>query len=318
MSIQTQIKTINLGIDVSKDKLDIWLSPNCEHRVVENNKLAIQSFIEELKIRALPIKLVVMEATGGYEKEVAILCQKAGFPVHVAHPNQVYHFRQSLRIFAKTDRLDAEVLAVFGEQNQPEADQPIEAKEEALKELGRRKQQLTDWLVTEKMRMKDHLAEDTKESIKRMIDHLKKEIKAVEEQIEKHLMLCSQKREKVARLQTFKGIGKQTAHLLVVSLPELGKLTRAQISALVGVAPKNQDSGRKSGYRAIHGGRFYVRKALYMAALSTVQYNVSMKVFYDGLRARGKKGKVALTAVMRKMIIALNAMLRDQKNWISV
>ena len=172
-----------------------------------------------------------------------------------------------------------------------------------------------DTLTQEKHRIRDHLSAKTKQSIKRTIDHLGNEIKLIEEELAEEVSRSEEDAEKAARLETFKGVGRRTSLLLVSLLPELGRLNRAQISALVGVAPKNRDSGRKQGYRFIQGGRFDVRKILYMVALVAIRHNKKMQIFYKSLRARGKAAKVALTAVIRKVTITLNAMLREGNDW---
>ena len=181
-----------------------------------------------------------------------------------------------------------------------------------------RRNQLTDNIAAEKCRLDQYKDFPILcRSIKKMIKQLEREIQLIKEQLEKTIVKSEEKQETYERIQTFKGVGKTVASTLVANLPELGQLNRSKIAALVGVAPKNKDSGQKKGYRCIQYGRFYVRKALYMVALSAILHNKQMREYYQRLTANGKKPKVALTAVMRKTIITLNAMVRDKRNWVS-
>lgn len=207
------------------------------------------------------------------------------------------------------------MLALYGEQEKPEENADKVEKMHIFKELSNRQQQLKELLTIEKMRLKDHFSSATKKSIEESIKHLEKGIKEIEDALEKEISQSPENNEKVRLLESFKGVGKRSAHLLLAMLPELGSLNRAEISALVGVAPKNRDSGKKTGYRYIQGGRFYIRKVLYMVALVAIRYNPALKNYYEHLRGKGKAAKVALTAIMRKTIITLNAMVRDSKEW---
>lgn len=313
----TQNNEFIIGIDVAKSKLDIFILPSSEHFVIDNKKSDITKFFAEfLKKHELKnVKMCVMESTGGYEKLLAKLLTKMEFPVHIAHPNQVYHFAKSRKLFAKTDKIDSRILAYFGELLDLESSSLLTEQEELLKQLASRRLQLTDTLTIEKCRLKDHLAKDTRRSIIRFIKLIKREIELIENKIKELIESNEKEKERADLLQTLKGIGKQTAHLLVALLPELGKLTRSQIALLTGLAPKNNDSGSKKGYRAIQGGRFYVRKSLYMPALCAIRYNEPLKTYYKKLVDKGKQPKVAIVAVMRKMIITLNAMLMKNESW---
>jgi transposase len=302
-----------IGIDVSKDKLDICWLPSNKHEQILNENQAIIKWIKT--IDSASVQKIILEPTGGYEKRLIRLLLESKFPIHIVHPTQIYHFGKSKGLFAKTDKIDARMLAMYGEQEKPEINADQVEKRYIFKELAHRQQQLKDLLTTEKMRLRDHLSSATKKSIKGTIKHLEKEIKEIEEALEKEIAQSQENNKKATLLQTFKGIGKRSAYLLLAMLPELGSLNRAEISALVGVAPKNKDSGRKIGHRFIQGGRFYIRKVLYMVALVAIRYNPPLKAYYEHLRDKGKAAKVALTAIMRKTIITLNAMLRQGKEW---
>jgi transposase len=256
-----------------------------------------------------------MESTGGYEKRVARLLTQAGVPIHIAHPNQVFYFARSKKLFAKTDKIDAAILAYFGKEMEITPTSLPSEEDQEFKELATRQEQLTHALMVEKCRLKDHLTSETKRSIIRMIKQIERELDLIAEKIKEHIEESEVKKQRANLLKTFKGIGEKTAHMLVACLPELGKLTRAEIASMVGVAPMNQDSGATQGYRAIQGGRFHVRRALYMPALSAMQHNSRMRAYYERLIAKGKKEKVAIVAVMRKMIITLNAMLKNNESW---
>jgi len=309
-----QNNNVILGIDVAKYKLDIAILPEKKHYVIENNKKAISSFIKKMKT---PIELAVMEATGGYEKLCAYMFDKKGFPIHIADPSKVYHFAKSENVYAKTDKIDAFVLANYGKEKNPKRTK-LKTKEDAeLAELSVRERQLKEIIAAEKCRLKSPLqTSSAKRSIKRMIKQIEKEIEILTNRISEIIASDEEKKEKAKRLQTFKGAGKQLANTLIAQLPELGYLNRAKIAALVGVAPRNKESGQKKGYRKIEGGRLYIRNLLYMSALSSIRYNKKLREFYQALLQKGKKAKVALTAVMRKIIITLNAMLRDKKDWV--
>lgn len=302
-----------IGIDVSKDKLDIWSIPSNKHELILNTEEAILNWISTIDQKC--VQNIVLEPTGGYEKKIVRLLLSSKFPVHIGHPSRFYHFGKSKGLFAKTDKIDARMLAMFGEQEKPEVNAEQIEKRHIFKELAARQQQLKDLLTIEKMRNKDHLCVATKKSLEDSIEHLEKGIKEIEAALEKEITQSKENNEKVILLESFKGVGKRTAHLLLALLPELGSLNRAEIAALVGVAPKNKDSGQKRGHRFIQGGRFYIRKILYMTALVAIRHNPKMKTYYEKLRSKEKAAKVALVAIMRKTIITLNAMLRDSQQW---
>lgn len=302
-----------IGVDVAKDKLDIHCLMTGKYAQIGNNATSIRQWLKNAKKGN--ITMLTVEKTGGYEELIRGLCVIHDVPVHVAHPMKVHYFAKQKGYFAKTDRIDAKILAEYTlQENVSASPVPTEA-DRILKELIARRTQLVQQITAEKCRLKDHLSTVIKRSIKRQVKSLENEITLIEKQIEKNIEADPEKHAKKARLETFKGVGPKVAIGLVAGLPELGTLSRSQIAGLVGVAPKNYDSGRKTGQRRIVGGRYDVRKLLYMGALAAITHNPIMKAFYAGLKARGKASKVALVAVMRKIIIALNAMVRNQTDW---
>lgn len=314
MNTERKIEKEVIGMDVSKDKLDIFTFGSKKSQIIKNNEKSIKKFISLLKKDNF-YGLVVMESTGGYEKLAhKILCE-AGINVHVAHANKIFHFKNQKGYFGKTDNIDAEVLMKYGEQEEITATEKYDKNEEVKKELSSRRTQIMDQIVVEKCRLKEHLSTFIKKSIQRTIKLLKNELALIDKEISKIINSDSTTSKKSQLLQTFKGVGNVVSATLICLLPELGALNRAQIACLCGVAPKNNDSGTKTGKRKVVGGRFYVRKVLYMSALTSVRSNHDMKIYYRQLKAKGKASKVALTAVMRKIIITLNAMLRDSLPW---
>ncbi|MFN3234954.1 MAG: IS110 family transposase [Gammaproteobacteria bacterium] len=240
----------------------------------------------------------------------------AGAPNHKAHPSRVHNFAQYKGYFAKTDRIDARLLALYAQESGIEPDSIMDKNQLKIKEYSSRRTQLKDMLTAEKQRLKSVMfASDIKRSIKRQIKQIEQELSLVTEKLNAIIQADASLQVKYDRLQTVKGVGKEVALILVTDLPELGELNREKISHLVGVAPQTRESGQKQYYRRIHHGRFYVRKALYMSALVAIRYNPRMKKIYQRLLAKEKLKKVALVAVMRKMIIMLNSMIQNQVDW---
>lgn len=305
-----------VGIDVSKDKLDIKMLPNNQHDQIQNSKNHIRSFIKNKLIKSGKPDIIVFESTGGYEKQLMSSLIDFDIPFHRAHPNRVYHFAKGKGYFAKTDRIDAEVLARYGQQEEIVADKPREIEALKNQELSSRKSQLKGMIEQETHRLRSmYFNKQIARSIQRSIKQLKEELKIIDRQLEESLARNEENLAKLKLLQTIPGVGREVSMTLVTDMPELGTLSRGQISALVGVAPQNKDSGRKQGSRHIGKGRQQVRKVLYMSALVGMRYNPVLKVFYEKLRANGKKPKVALVALMRKLIITMNAMVRENRPW---
>jgi len=305
-----------IGADVSKDKLDIHILPMDKHFVVKNTQPGVSNFMKNTLRKLGSPELIVFEATGGYEKTLQIYLLKHDVPHHKAHPTKVYHFGKGKGYFAKTDHIDAQMLARYGQQEEIVADQNSSEAQIEIRELSARKTQIKDLIEREKHKLNQvYLVKSIKRSIKRTIKLLEKELVLIEKELEKMIVNDKMLSEKRELLQTVKGIGKEVSTLLVTDLPELGQLSREKISSLVGVAPQTKDSGKKQGYRSIGQGRFYVRKGLYMAALVASRHNPRMKTIYEKLLSKGKKKKVALVAVMRKMLIMMNAMVKNNSHW---
>lgn len=305
-----------VGIDVSKDKLDIRVLPINKHYIAKNTQAGISNFMKNILFKLGQPELIVFESTGGYEKMLQAYLLKQAVPYHKAHPNRVYHFGKSKGYFAKTDHIDAHMLARYGQQEEIVPDQGSSEDQIKIQELSSRKTQIKNMIERERPKLKQiYLDKSIKRSIKRTIKMLEKELELIEKELEKLIgndeALC----ERRELLQTVKGVGKKISTILVTDLPELGQLNREEISNLVGVAPQTKDSGKKQGYRSTGKGRFYVRKGLYMAALVASRHNPRMKAIYQKLLSKGKKKKVALVAVMRKILIMMNAMVKNQTPW---
>jgi transposase len=295
-----------VGIDVSKDKLDIAVLGGERMWQVGNTQKGIGALATWMK--ELQPELIVVEATSGYQRAVVEALLHAGLAVAVVNPARVRQFARACGLLAKTDTLDAQVLAVFGQRIQPK---PYEAKSEAGKQLRAllvRRRQLEEMLKAEQNRLHT-LHHNLKGSVKRMISYLKEEKKLLDEQIREFM----NEQEQTEILSRAPGVGPVTTATLLAELPELGKMDRRKIAALVGVAPMNYDTGKKRGYRKTKGGRTEVRSVLYMATLVATRYNPVIRSQYQQLVKRGKQKKVALTACMRKHLTILNAMLRDKQ-----
>lgn len=309
-----ETQSLYVGIDVSSEYLDTAWTGSRQTIRHPNTPAGFSRLARQLN--KLNPALVVMEATGNYHLPLAKhLHQKALLTVAVANPGRVRNFARSTGVSAKTDALDARVLVRYGEVIKPE---PWKPKEESVEELGAmntRRQQLVDMLATEKTRLKGGLRRSAQVSVERHIRYLEKELGALEEDIREFTSSKAELKEKSDLLQSVAGVGPVLATTLLTELPELGTLDSRQVAALAGVAPFNRDSGKLRGTRAIWGGRAHVRRVLYMSALSAVTYNDAMRRHYEALLARGKAKKVALVACMRKLLVWLNAMLRDGKPW---
>ena len=301
---------VYVGIDVSKDKLDvaIWGEKKCLE--LANSKKGITKLAKQMQ--ALAPKLIVVEATGGYEEGVLQGLFEAGLPVALVSPQRVRQYAKAKGLLAKTDQMDAQVLADFGRQLQPRLFQGKREEQKRLSALLGRRKQLNEMLQAEKNRLRTN-DQSLHQSLKHVLHCLQAELKAIDQEIEQFLHEHQQLQEQERLLRSAKSVGRVTAATLLADLPELGQLDRKEIAALVGVAPMNRDSGRKRGYRKTQGGRPEVRSALYMSALTGIRYNPILKAQYDQLVKRGKEKKVAITACMRKMLTILNAMMRDQQ-----
>ena len=311
MTTTTQVQVF-VGIDVSKHHLDVAVRPTNERSTVTNDTAGIPELVESLAKRKPT--LIVLEATGGLETAVTAALAARGLAVAVVNPRQARDFAKSMGKLAKTDKIDAVVLARFAEAIRPEPRQLPDEQAQLLQATLVRRRQLIDMLVAEKNRLPlTHVSMQGR--VKEHIAWLVTELKTIDADLNGQLRASPAWREKEDLLLGVKGVGDVTATTLLAELPELGKLNRKQIAALVGVAPFNRDSGKFKGKRAIWGGRATVRHVLYMAALSASQHNPVIREFYQHLLKEGKLKKVALIACARKLLTILNAMLRANKPW---
>ena len=302
-----------IGVDVSKQLLEVAAYESDYQFRCANKASAFGELIVEL-IALRPI-LIVLEATGGLEIPVTAALHAAGLPVVVINPRQVRDFAKALGQLAKTDRLDARVLAHFAAAVKPPL-RPIKSKDELeLDALVGRRGQLVEMLTAEKNRRGAAATDTVREEIKEHIDWLEERIAELDEQLKALLKSSSLWQGKDDVLQSVPGIGPVVSFSMLADLPELGTLNRQQISKLVGVAPLNCDSGQQRGTRHIYGGRARVRSMLYMAALTATRYNPVIKEFYKRLLAKNKPFKVAITACMRKLLVIINVMVRDGACW---
>lgn len=311
MTTQTA-SPIFIGIDVSKAHLDIAVRPAGTLWRVDNTLEGIAQLVEQL--RPLQPHLIVLEATGGYQTSAATSLAAAQFAVAVINPRQARDFARSIGRLAKTDRIDAALLARFGEAVRPEPHRLPDPQAQAWQALLVRRRQLIEMLVAEKNRLS--LTHPTlKARLQEHIDWLEKELTEIDQELHDQLRGSPLWREKEDLLRSVPGVGPVTAATLLIELSELGQLDRKRIAALVGVAPYNCDSGQRRGKRAIWGGRSSVRQILYMATLSATRFNPVIQAHFQHLIAQGKPFKVALVACMRKLLTILNAMLKSGKAW---
>ena len=302
----------NVGIDVSKDWLDIVVIPSGETWRTENIAEAIDVLVE--KLEQLKPERIILEATGGYERLVTSKLYLARLPVCRVNPKRVRYFARSIGQLAKTDKLDAKVLARFGEVVKPALTKLPSDQEELLSALLGRREQLIAMRVAESNRMGTAPAR-VRPSLKEHLTWLKNQIKALDKEIDDFINQDPDLKEKDEFLQEVQGVGKKTSAKLIADVPELGHCDRKQIAALIGTAPYSHDSGYKKGQRSISGGRPDVRRILYMATLAATRHNPVIRAFYQRLLTAGKKKKVAIVACMRKLLTILNAILRDRIHW---
>lgn len=302
-----------VGIDVSKDQLDIAVRPAGDTCSMPNDASGIPEVVQRLA--QLHPKLVVLEATGGLQMPVAAALATAGLPLSMVNPRQVRDFARATGRLAKTDRLDAQVLAHFAEAVRPTPYPLPDAQTQELTALLTQRHQVVEMLTAEKNRRRATRSEAVRQRVQDHIHWLEQELADLDDDLERTLPESPLWREKDNLLRSVPGIGRVVSITLLADLPELGTLSRHQIAALVGVAPLNRDSGRFRGKRTVWGGWAKVRAALYMAALTASRYNPIIKAFYHRLCSAGKARKVALSACMRKLLIILNSMVKHQQTW---
>lgn len=304
---------VAVGIDVSKAELTVAVQPSGDQWTTDGSPAACEALVERL-CRLGP-RVVVIEATGGYERAIVAAAAAARLPVAVVNPRQVRAFAQALGRTAKTDAIDATVLALFGARVQPAVRPVADAETQALAALVARRRQLLEMLHAERQRLDQAPTPAVRRNLRQHVRWLERRIADVDDEIGGAIERSPVWRVHENLLRSVPGVGPIVARTLLADLPELGTLDRRAIAALVGVAPFNRDSGRWRGQRRIRGGRAPVRAALYMAALVAMRHNAVLRAFYAHLRAAGKPAKVALVAVMRKLLTILNAMVRHQTRW---
>ena len=306
------METFYVGIDVSKDRLDVAVTPKERTWRVTNDEEGIIQLVAALK--RLSPEIIVLEPTGGYESPVAAALATEGLNVAVVNARQIRDYARAVGRMAKTDKLDALIMAGFAATIKPKARPLGDAETLSIKAKVSRRRQLLEMLKAEKCRL-NTAHEDVKPNIRAHMAWLLKETSDIDSQLKQTIKTSSLWREKDELLQSVPGVGKVTSSTLLAELPELGKLNRKEIAALVGVAPLNRDSGLTKGKRIIWGGRASVRAALYMSVLSATRYNPVLHSFYQRLLANGKAKKVALVACMRRLLTILNAIIKNQRRW---
>ena len=301
-----------IGIDVSKDHLDVAIRPSDQQMQFGNDDEGVDKVIEALN----PVSptLIVLEATGSYHRLVLSRLLAAGLPAIAINPRQARDFARAIGRLAKSDTIDADILAAFGEKIRPELRAVADEATTQLEALCTRRRQLVGMLTAEKNRFHSSPA-SMRPLIKKHIQWLENNIAELEKDLDDQIRSSPAWRDKDDLLRSCKGIGPTTSHTMLACLPELGQLNRHQIAALVGVAPFNRDTGLYRGRRHIYAGRTDVRCVLYMATLAAIRYNAAIRRFHQRLIAAGKLKKVAITACMRKLLTILNAMLRSNTPW---
>ena len=307
------IKRKIAGIDVGKANLDYLVSGKRKVKRCANNATDIKKLVAFFVSQE--VDLVVMEASGGYEKAVAVAVIEAGLKVHVGNPTRIRNYAKAKGILAKTDNIDTATILEYGEVMQPASQEIATQKQLKLGELVRRRRQLLSNRTVEKSRMDKHLSKEMEANIQKHIDWLSTEVEALDVEIEEMMLDDEEWQEKIAILESTPSVGKVTSRTLLAELPELGTLNRKQVAALAGLAPYNRESGKHRGKRKIFGGRAEVRGVLFMSTLNAKKNNPVIRDFYERLIAQGKPKMVAITACMRKLLTILNTMLKTRTKW---
>lgn len=308
-----ETKELYIGIDISLDTLDMAAYPTGQIWQYKNNKSGIAKTVAKLKI--ISPKLIVMEATGGLEQELKNAMDEAGLAVAVVNPKRIRDYGKSMGILAKTDKLDAMVMADFAAKIEPLPQASRDKAEKGLDNLVTRRIQINDMLTAERNRLKDYLDQAVSSDIEEHIRWLETKIASLDKEIKDRIRQNPVLKQKATLLKSMKGVGDVLSSTLIAKLPELGHYNQREIAALVGLAPVNRDSGKFRGKRMIQGGRAMVRKVSYMPVLSAIRYNPQIRSLYRHLIAKGKLQKVALVACMHKMFTILNAMAKTNTPW---
>jgi transposase len=310
---KTMSESIYVGIDVSKDSLHLATSPSILKTSLPNTSEGHRQLCKVLKDQ--PVELIVLEATDGYERPIVAELLGESFPVVVVNPKQVRDFAKGMGQWAKTDPIDAAILAQFAQIVKPVAKTHSTPQTAELTELVRRRRQLNDLRTQESNRLGTICNREVKKSIHKMIKMLDKQIAQIDKLIREHIDADDNFKSKDQIIQSASGVGPQTSAMLIANLPELGSLNRQQIAALAGLAPWDCSSGKYNGKAHIWGGRKDVRNVLYMAAFNACRYNPVIRQLQHRLTRKGKPYKVVLTACMRKLLVILNTMIRNQILW---
>ena len=305
--------TVNVGIDVSKGWFDVVIGPGTKAQRFDNDGAGYEAVAESLK--GWTINRIVLEATGGLERHLVAALAAARLPVVVVNPRHVRDFARATGRLAKSDAIDADVLAEFGQAISPQVRPIADSQHLVFKELVARRRQLVQMHTAESNRLKQAHDAAVRRSILTILKVIEHEIDDTERRLDESIQRSSIWQVTKALLTSVPGIGDQTARTLIAELPELGSCSRQRIAALVGVAPFNRDSGMMRGRRTTWGGRANARSALYMATLVAVRWNPTIRAHYKRLLQTGKQKKLALVACMRKLLVIINAMLRDRESW---
>lgn len=308
-----QHNTLSLGIDVSKQKLDIAFSDRSQELTLPYTKAGLKKLLQLLQ--KTPVDLVCFEATGGLERTLLETLHSCDQRVAVVNPRQIRDFARATNQLAKTDQIDARIIAQFASLMQPRTILPMTTSQLKLRDLTARKRQVTKLLVQEKNRLAAAHDIDVREMLEQAIGFYKQQLDSITARQQQLIEQDEHAQEKARILRSVPGLGPTTTATLIAELPELGQLNRQQIGRLVGVAPTNRDSGTMRGKRTTGGGRVSVRTALYMPTLVAKQHNPVIARFYERLIQQGKPSRVALIAAMRKLLTIINVMLRDGQTW---
>lgn len=303
---------VYVGVDVSKERLDVAVRPSGQLFSEANDERAVSGLVKRLK--ALGCTRIVLEATGGYETLLAAALAAAALPVVVVNPRRVREFARAVGQLAKTDRLDAKLLALYAEHGQVQVRELPDQQTRELKALMARREDLLDMQAAEQSRL-EHAPQRLAREIKRHLEFLRKQLKQLDHDIDQALRGSELWRHKDQLMDSVPGVGRVLRSSLLAWLPELGQLNRVEAGGLVGVAPLNDDSGKRHGARAIAGGRAKLRRVLYMATMGAILHNPLLRTYYQHLRAKGKPHKVALVATMRKLLLILNAIIKTNTPW---
>jgi transposase len=303
---------VYVGVDVSKERLEVAIRPSDDFFSAANDKPALSRLLKRLK--PLACTRVVVEATGGYESLLVATLYAAGVPVVVVNPRWVRHFAKGMGWLEKTDRIDAKLLALYAERAELKPQQLPDEATRRLSELCARRGDLLEMLESERNRL-EHASSAVRHTINNHIDYLRKQLKRIEHDIDGAVRGSALWRHQAELMDSVPGVGPTLRACLLAWLPELGQLNRGEAGKLVGVAPLPDDSGTSRGLRRIYGGRAPLRKVLFMATMGAMLHNPHLRAYYDGLRARGKLHKVALVATMRKLLLILNAIIKTDTPW---